>query len=306
MDNTTVKFGYSFTGSLVESVVLKGKTVFPEGSFVEGHVDDIRPRNVQLDPGDMDLIINMVRNGNTYATLIVYPTRVQDTQDPGQGRNLGRTVAGTAIDDVIVAATGGQVGKANDPNRGPKNDPPTIPPPPGRRATVYAQSILVFQLSVDAEVRNGEPPVRDPARNNTAKDPDTANANDTAPWRGPWDRFTQEKRTAIRDCFAKNADTIPAAYWKKDSDATSQKVHTGDVLDANVFSRSKTMPTACRGTLKGLPESRNVLILDARVLLLNLDNQVLDMIDLLLAEPTGIPKTGNEKHLLSQAPSIPK
>src|SRR5258708_5168631 len=65
MDNTTVKFGYSFTGSLVESVVLKGKTVFPEGSFVEGHVDDIRPRNVQLDPGDMDLIINMVRNGNT-------------------------------------------------------------------------------------------------------------------------------------------------------------------------------------------------------------------------------------------------
>lgn len=318
MDNRTVKTSSPFTGSLAEPLIVKGKTIFPEGSYVEGHVDDVRPKgakkgkenevdvNLELEPGDLDLVIKMIRNGSTYATISVYPTRVKDTRDPGEGRSLGRTVAGTAIDEVITATTGGQVGKANDPNRGPKNDPPKEPPTARRRATVDPQSVLVFQLAVDAEVRNGEPPLSDSARNSQPIDTDNARANDSTPWRGQWDRFTQEKRNTIRDCFTKNADSIPAAYWKKDTDTASQKVHAGDVLDASVFSRSKAMPTACKATLKGLPESRNVLILDARVFLLNLENRVLDAFELAPAEQMGTPKTGNEKRLLSQAPVIQK
>ena len=114
LSSKTNQAGDMWSAKVVEPIFLKGKEVFPEGSFVDGHITYLKGPGHAKGRGEMRLVVDSIANPegakyNLVATLNkAEGADVADQEGTLQGP--GKDRSGTAVETGVGAAGGAAVG----------------------------------------------------------------------------------------------------------------------------------------------------------------------------------------------------
>jgi len=114
LSSKTNEAGDMWSAKVVEPIFLKGKEVFPEGSFVDGHITYLRSPGHVKGRGEMRLVIDSISNPegakyNVVASLKdAEGANMKDQEGTLQGP--GKDGKGTAVESGVGAAAGATVG----------------------------------------------------------------------------------------------------------------------------------------------------------------------------------------------------
>jgi hypothetical protein len=114
LSSKTNQAGDMWSAKLVEPIFLKGKEVFPEGSFVDGHITYLKGPGHAKGRGEMRLVVDSIANPEGAKYNIVASLKdaeganLKDQEGTLQGP--GKDGKGTAVETGIGAAAGATVG----------------------------------------------------------------------------------------------------------------------------------------------------------------------------------------------------
>ena len=114
LSSKTNEAGDTWSAKVVEPIFLKGKEVFPEGSFVDGHITYLKGPGHAKGRGEMRLVVDSIANPEGAKYNIVASLKdaegadVKDQEGTLQGPS--KDGKGTAVETGIGAAAGAGVG----------------------------------------------------------------------------------------------------------------------------------------------------------------------------------------------------
>ena len=114
LSSKTNQAGDMWSAKLVEPIFLKGKEVFPEGSFVDGHITYLKGPGHAKGRGEMRLVVDSIANPEGAKYNLVASLKdaegadVKDQEGTLQGP--AKDGKGTAVETGVGAAAGATVG----------------------------------------------------------------------------------------------------------------------------------------------------------------------------------------------------
>lgn len=278
LSSETARVGDAFHGTLVEPIVVNGRTVFPAGSQVTGTVLSAHPSGRLSDPGVLDLGLTSVSSNGRTAQLDVEPFHIKgESHTKSNVEKIGGVAAAGAI---IGAIAGGGKGAAIGAGAGAAAGTGVAAATGKKDAKVESEAVLTWTTAGDSSAYNGTVPRGEvtsappPPRSYSDQGDDQGN--------GDWQVFSSRDRRSIRTCFQENESNLPPGLAKRDKlpPGLEKQLERNGTLPPGLQKRVQPLPDVCENQLGPLPEGVWRGVYSRRVMLLDQDNRILDVFNL--------------------------
>lgn len=317
LNSETSQAGDRFTGTLTEDMMVDGMVVFPRGSEVAGRVISATPSGRLSSSGVLELTLNTIRQGNSYANISTTPFEVKGESHTKS--NTTKIGGGAAIGAVIGAIAGGGKGAAIGAGVGAAAGAGTAAATGKKEAKVESEAVLRFVTSSTSSVavgtvsqqrdgrtvynegdyrdevrREDDPPVltrRDRGNNTTTSNTTgqtnsnqsgtmTTNSDGTTSCNCSYDSqlFTARDRRVISSCLKATRGALPMSNARSTiTRSVRAQLVKGNTLPAEVQDRVRSLPLSCVNQLQDLPNELERVVFERDVLLIDGQNRILDM-----------------------------
>lgn len=263
--------GDSFRGSLVEPIVVDGRTVFPAGSEVTGRVLYAHPSGRLSDPGVLDLGLTSISSDGRTAQINTDPFRIKgESHTKSNVTKIGGMAAAGAI---IGAIAGGGKGAAIGAGAGAAAGTGMAAATGKKDAKVEAEAVLSWTTSAESTTGYaGE----------AAPPPSRVRSYDEQEGGPPMESFSSRDRRAIRTCFQQNESNLPPGLAKRESlpPGLEGQLERNGTLPPGLQKRVQPLPDVCENQLAPLAEGLRRVVYARRVMLIDQDYRILDIFNL--------------------------
>jgi hypothetical protein len=281
LNSETAVEGDIFRGTLEQSIVVDGRTLYPRGADVTGRVVGAHRSGRLSDPGELELALTTITlNGRSY------PVNTQPFRTKGESHaksNVTKIGGGTAAGAIIGAIAGGGKGAAIGAGVGAAAGTGVAAGTGKKEAVIESEAVLSFITLGSASQPATEAAQRDERYGpNLAQRDDRYRPNDNASARSFSPEFTREfsryDRRSIRTCLG-NQSTPAAGSARRDSlpPGLEKQLERNGSLPPGLQKRIQPLPEVCNASLPKLPEDWGRVLLGGRVLLLDPSDRIADM-----------------------------
>jgi hypothetical protein len=280
LSSETARAGDRFTGTLTQSLNV-GNSSFPRGTSVTGQVISARKSGRLSDPGVLELALTSVGSMNVSSEPFVIKGASHTKS------NVGKIGGGTAAGAIVGAMVGGGKGAAIGAGVGAAGGTATAAATGKKPATVESEAVLQFVSSApliapqvpgrssDSGSRFSDDNGR--RRSHHDDDGDDDDDDDDRGGRGRGSRdsgyyFSDNDRNILSGCLSGyNFESLPPGIQKK--------LARGGTLPPGQAKKLRAMPAGCTARLPRLPRGVDRIIFGDRVILLDGNNRILDMLE---------------------------
>jgi hypothetical protein len=279
LSSETARAGDTFTGTLAQSLNV-GNSSFPRGTSVTGQVISAKKSGRLSDPGVLELALTSVGSMNVSSEPFVIKGASHTKS------NVGKIGGGTAAGAIIGAMVGGGKGAAIGAGVGAAGGTATAAATGKKPATVESEAVLQFVSS--APLVTPQVPGRSSDSGNRFSDDigrrrshhDDDGDDDDDDDRGDRGRgsrdngyyFSDNDRNVLSGCLSGyNFESLPPGIQKK--------LARGGTLPPGQAKKLRAMPAGCTARLPRLPRGVDRIIFGDRVILLDGNNRILDMLE---------------------------
>lgn len=309
--------GDRFHGTLTAPVVVKGRTMFPQGAAVTGQVMQVKSSGRLSAPGELTLALRTISAGGRIYAVSANPFFIKgESHTKSNVTKIGGTTAlGALLGGIFGGGKGAAIGAASGAAAGTGIAAATGKKP----AVVESEAVLVWTV--------GAPPAA-PAPQQVAQQPQPrdqdayAGSGDQGPYpdqggyveqrpvrrhdddedddddrgddrdrrgyiyraddgygRGP-EGFSGREREVISNCMADSYRDLPPGLAKRGGNlppGLERQLQRNGTLPPGLQRRVRPLPDQCSERLPRLPGGWVRVSLGARIMLLDPDNRIVDM-----------------------------
>jgi hypothetical protein len=297
LSSETATVGRKFHGSLVEPVVVDGRTVFRKGAPVTGEVVAVEPSGRLSRPGELHLALRTIKSGTHSYAVAVAPIVIKGESHTKS--NVTKIGGGTAMGAIIGALVGGGKGAAIGAGAGAAAGTGAAAATGKKPAEVQSEAVLAWttqsaQVGTASNTPTQQQPreqsdpeewqrdagTRDPEREYGNRDNYQSNEDRDAYYerRGPTG-FSARERQIISECYVDNRAGLPPGLAKKDRlpPGLERQLQRNGTLPPGLQRRVQPLPEYCTERLPALPAGWERVVLSGRVILLDRQDVIVDL-----------------------------
>jgi len=266
LNSETANIGDTFHGTLEEPLMAGDREIYPKGADVDGRIVDVHKSGRLTEPGELDLILTTVRSGNRTSSLRVQPLIIKGESHAKS--NTSKIGGGAVLGAIIGAIAGGGKGAAVGATAGAAAGTGAAAVTGAREAKVASEDILAFTTVASSE----------PAAIATPSQPEPVAAS------GSDDNssFSLRDRRVINACLSEHASELPPGTMRKSElpSGVERDLHRDGSIPPQIDQDVQTLPIACVRQLPTLPNDRERVVYNGRVMLIDGNRHILDIFDL--------------------------
>lgn len=285
--------GQTFTGTLMNPVVVNGQTVYPKGAIVNGRVLEVEKSGRLSDPGMLKLELTSVTSAGRTSQLYMRPLVIEG--ESHKKSNVAKIGGGAAAGAIIGAIAGGGKGAAIGAGVGAAAGTGVAAATGKKPAEVESEAIVTFvageppasatlqqrQTQSSSEPRDYDQQHRMQRETKTRSyDEEDANIQFSDEEVAQAARgFSARDRRSIRQCIAGNPEGLPPGLAKRETlpPGLERQLRRNGTLPPGLQKKVAPLPLACEQRLPRLPNDIERVIYGGRVMLVNSAQRILDL-----------------------------
>lgn len=277
LDSSKTKLGDEFHGTLTDSIVVNGTTLYAKGADVTGRVVAARDSGRLSRPGILELELTEVRSGTRKSALHTEPWRLEGKSHTKS--NVTKIGGGAAAGAIIGAIAGGGKGAAIGAAVGAGAGTAAAAATGKQEAKIESEAVLTFVTSAPSSTASSSSTGAASSSTGGAPSSGVRSYDDDDP---AAQSFSARDRRLIRNCFTEHESDLPPGLAKRESlpPGLQRQLEKNGTLPPGLQKRVQPLPAVCENQLPRLPRYLERVIFSRRVMIINAASKILDLFDL--------------------------